>query len=195
MKKYGWIGFIIFAFVISGCSVETKCQSGQQEHRICISWSSSCVSCQDEVQTDAKNKIAENPSLNPPTAAPLNPPSEQPAGDKTADSVENKTEDVQELQDWPSAEPPDKNLTKDEIKAVARRTFPDIRTCSRTSKKKGKMIVSYVIDEKGLVNDIKILSEQFKDTDVAKCIIDVVRGMRFRATNKKTPITYPYLIE
>lgn len=87
-------------------------------------------------------------------------------------------------------------LGKDEVQSVIRGSFANIRSCSRTSQKKGKMNVSFVIKGDGRVGNARVTSPEFANTPVASCVLKVVNGMKFRATGgTDTPITYPFQIQ
>lgn len=86
-------------------------------------------------------------------------------------------------------------LTKDEVQAVIRSSFAQIRTCSRTSPKKGKMNVQFTIKGNGRVNGARVLSPEYQGTPTAACVLKVVNGLKFRETGSDTPITYPFSIQ
>lgn len=86
-------------------------------------------------------------------------------------------------------------LTKDEVFGVIRASFAQVRTCSRTSAKKGKMNVQFVIKANGRVNGAKVTSPEYQGTPTAACVLKVVNGMKFRESGSDTPITYPFQIQ
>ena len=86
-------------------------------------------------------------------------------------------------------------LTKDEVQAVIRSSFAQVRTCSRTSPKKGKMNVQFTIKGNGRVNGARVLSPEYQGTPTAACVLKVVNGLKFRETGSDTPITYPFSIQ
>ena len=86
-------------------------------------------------------------------------------------------------------------LTRDEVQAVIRSSFAQVRTCSRTSAKKGKMNVSFTIKGNGRVNGARVTSPEFQGTPTATCVLKVVNGLKFRETGKDMPISYPFQIQ
>ena len=120
-----------------------------------------------------------------------------PAADekpKTAAKTETKTASAKPAAK-PAADAGGNKLTKDEVQSVIRASFAQVRTCSRTSDKKGKMNVAFTIKADGRVGGARCTSPEFANTPVATCVIKVVNGMKFRASGSETPITYPFQIQ
>ena len=86
-------------------------------------------------------------------------------------------------------------LSKDEVQSVIRSSFAQVRTCSRTSAKKGKMNVQFTIKGNGRVNGARVMSPEYQGTPTAACVLKVVNGLKFRETGSDTPITYPFSIQ
>ncbi len=88
-------------------------------------------------------------------------------------------------------------LTRADVQSVIRKNFGKIRTCSRTSAKKGTMKVSFVIKGDGRVGRAKVNTGSFAGTPAATCVLRVVKGMRFKATGgKDMPVNnYPFTIQ
>lgn len=86
-------------------------------------------------------------------------------------------------------------LSKDEVQSVIRSSFAQVRTCSRTSAKKGKMNVQFTIKGNGRVNGARVVSPEYQGTPTAACVLKVVNGLKFRETGSDTPITYPFSIQ
>ena len=86
-------------------------------------------------------------------------------------------------------------LTKEQVQSVIRSSFANVRTCSRTSTKKGTMKVQFTIKESGKVTGARCLSPEFAGTPAASCVVKVVNGLKFPASSKETPVTYPFQIQ
>ena len=87
-------------------------------------------------------------------------------------------------------------LSKSEIQAAFRAASGDIRACSRTSTTKGKMLVNFTIKADGRVSGAKVTSPEFAGTPAASCVLKVVNGLKFRASDKDNPITnFPIAIQ
>ena len=116
------------------------------------------------------------------------------ASAKPAAKTETKTASAKPAAK-PAADAGGNKLTKDEVQSVIRASFAQVRTCSRTSDKKGKMNVAFTIKADGRVGGARCTSPEFANTPVATCVIKVVNGMKFRASGSETPITYPFQIQ
>ena len=86
-------------------------------------------------------------------------------------------------------------LTKEQVQSVIRSSFANVRTCSRTSTKKGQMKVSFMIKADGRVTGAKCVSPEFAGSPAASCVVKVVNGLKFPASSKDTPVTYPFPIQ
>ena len=86
-------------------------------------------------------------------------------------------------------------LTKEQVQSVIRSSFANVRTCSRTSATKGTMKVSFTIKADGRVSGAKCVSPEFNGSPAASCVVKVVNGLKFPASSKDTPVTYPFQIQ
>lgn len=85
-------------------------------------------------------------------------------------------------------------LTKDEIKTVMQGALPAVHTCAKASKAKGQIVVSFVVKAEGKAGHVKVTKSDTNDEKFKKCVTKVVGGLKFRATDKNVPVTYPFLL-
>ena len=143
---------------------------------------------------DEKPKTAAKTETKTATAKSTAKTETKTASAKPAAKTETKTASAKPAAK-PAADAGGNKLTKDEVQSVIRASFAQVRTCSRTSDKKGKMNVAFTIKADGRVGGARCTSPEFANTPVATCVIKVVNGMKFRASGSETPITYPFQIQ
>ena len=57
------------------------------------------------------------------------------------------------------------------------------------------MKVSFTIKADGRVTGAKCVSPEFAGSPAASCVVKVVNGLKFPASSKDTPVTYPFPIQ
>ncbi len=115
---------------------------------------------------------------------------------KKAETTTTKKTETKKAETKPAAKPAASSLSKADIQSVIRSKAADVRTCSRTSNKKGTMKVSFVIKADGRAASAKCVSPEFAGTPVASCVTKVVNGMKFPAPGADTPINnFPFQIQ
>lgn len=87
----------------------------------------------------------------------------------------------------------DKSDVLNTIKAYVGR----VNTCQKTQNTNnltGTMKVKFLIKPNGSVTNVEVASGEFAGTDVGRCVVKAVSGMRFPATTAKdnVPVTYPF---
>lgn len=121
--------------------------------------------------------------------------------DSLLDSLDNNkkpTKTATKEDSKPAANLP-KKLSKPQVQSTFRKYNGRIRTCSRSKnsgKLSGTLWVRVTIESSGKISSASVdsKSSKFKGTDVGRCVVGVVKSMRFPASQSKLSFSYPLII-
>jgi hypothetical protein len=78
----------------------------------------------------------------------------------------------------------DYKLVPADIKKVINASYGKVRTCVSDADVKGTLTLSWKVKGEGGVADVKVVSPEFENSQVGRCIVGVVQGLRFPAHNQ-----------
>ena len=92
-----------------------------------------------------------------------------------------------------------KSLDKREVQKIIKGRFPEVRACydkKSVDKSGGTIKIKFMIDRRGRVSTAKVTSSKFKGTEVGRCIVGVVKSMKFKAySGDIITINYPFILQ
>lgn len=88
-------------------------------------------------------------------------------------------------------------LTRPQVQSTIRQYNAQVLRCQQTSnsnKLSGTVNVRFTIQPSGSVSEANVQAAEFRGTDVGGCIENVVKGMKFPASQSDQTINYPFII-